>query len=161
MRIATSNRVIARNGIGQFAAECAAAARDTIDDAVTQGAQISRHLAPRGSKPDPRTNKLSGSIEARVLSRTSGEWRATARHALPQELGASAHTIAGSPDLAFFWDREGRMFVPASALYGGQFGFPVVTTVSHPGNAPQPYLRPAYEAIMARIIQIARANYPG
>lgn len=160
MRIAASNRVIARNGIGQFTAECAAAARDTIDDAVTQGAQISRHIAPKGNKPDPRTSKLGDSIEPRVLSRTSGQWVATARHALPQELGASAHTISGNPDLAFFWEKEGRMFLPASTLFGGQFGFPAVTTVSHPGNAPQPYLRPAYEAIMARLIQIARSNYP-
>lgn len=147
MEFAVSNRVIARNSIGQFIRDCEQAAEGTIREAVNDGADLSRNFAPEGAKMDPRTIPLKESIEAHVLSRTSGNWVATARHALPIELGAVPHPITGW--VSFFWEREGRMWEPGP------------NEISHPGNAPQPYLRPAYEIIMARIMQIADKHYPG
>lgn len=153
MSFAVSNRVVARNGIGQFIRDCEGAAEKTVRKSVQQGARLSRTLAPVGTKPDPRTIPLKDSIEWEVLSRTSGVWKATARHALPIEKGAVPHVIRGNPFLHFYWDNAGRWWVP------GLFG--PTDIVNHPGNAAQPYLRPAYEIIMGRIMSIAREEYPG
>lgn len=154
--VAVSNRVIARNGIGQFIRECEMAAEGTIREAVNKGARLSRELAPTGHKDDSRTIPLKSSIFPEVLSRTSGRWVATARHALPIELGAAPHIITGN--LAFYWEAAGRNWIPAAAYYG----IPgLQDVVNHPGNAPQPYLRPAYSAVMSEIMEIASRNYPG
>lgn len=158
MGIAVSNRVISRNGIGQFRAACEKAATATVKKAVQRGARLSRTFAPEGSKVDPRTQPLKNSIAWRMTGRTSGEWYADARHALPQELSAGPHIIEGNPDLAFYWEAAGRMFVPASSFYK-QPG--LVTVVNHPGNPAQPYLRPAYEIVMKQVMSIADAEYPG
>jgi hypothetical protein len=147
MEAAVSNRVVARNGIGRFRQQCSDAAENTIRDAVEEGAELSRSLAPVGHKKDPRTVKLKDSIESEVLSRTSGQWKSTARHALAIEKSAKPHPITGWVN--FFWEREGRNWD------GGP------NMIQHPGNAAQPYLRPAYEIIMRRIMEIARRNYPG
>lgn len=156
--IAVSNRVIARNGIGRFIAECEIAGTRTVQKLIKRGERLSKDFAPRGHKHDPRTIPLVDSIESRMTGRTSGEWYATARHALPQEKGAAPHVIAGSPHLRFFWDEQGRMFVPAEEFYGVPGA---VTMVNHPGNPPQPYLRPAYEIVMREAMRVADREYPG
>lgn len=145
--VATSTRVVMRDNFGRFIRECEEALGATIEEAVTDGADLSRDLAPVGHKEDPRTIPLGESIEPVVVSRTQGFWQATARHALPIEFGAAAHAIPG--DVSFFWEREGRWWTPGS------------NEISHPGNAAQPYLRPAYHVIMRRIMDIARSRYPG
>lgn len=156
--MAVSNRVIVRSRFGQFIRECEMAAEDTVKAAVEEGAQISRTLAPVGKKPDPRTVPLKDSIFVQMRGRTSGSWGSFARHALPIEKGARPHTIYGKPGLHFFWDEAGRWWVPAEDFYG----IPgLVDVVNHPGNAAQPFLRPAYEQVMARIMQIAKQKYPG
>jgi hypothetical protein len=158
MDVGVSNRVAVRSSMGQFIAACREGARDTVTELLEEGAQESRDMAPTGSKHDPRTVPLAESIVIERLSATQGRWVATARHALPQEFGAVAHPIVGSPHLRFFWEKEGRMFVSAADFYGDP---EAVTIVNHPGHGPQPYLRPAYEKIMAKAMQIARRNYPG
>lgn len=158
MEIAVSNRVIARNGIGQFRVACERAAERTIKRAVNDGAELSRSFAPVGPKHDERTIPLAASIKARMTGSTSGEWYSTARHALPQEFGAGPHVIAGNPHLRFFWEAAGRMFVPAEEFYH-QPG--LVSIVNHPGNPASPFLRPAYNQVMGRIMAIARAEFPG
>lgn len=158
MRIGVSNRVVARNAIGQFASACSAAGTATVKEAIEEGANMSRAIAPVGIKPDPRTVPLKESITAEMTGSTSGHWFSVARHALPTEFGGAPHEIVGSPGLRFFWDREGRMFEPASVYYGQP---DMVTIVEHPGNPAQPFLRPAYEAVMGKIMQIAKRNYPG
>jgi hypothetical protein len=150
---AVSNRVVSRNRIGRFISDCEQAAEATARQLVEDGADLSRKMAPVGSRPDSRTIPLAQSIETKMLSRTSGVWRATARHALAQELGAGPHLILGSPYLHFFWESAGRWWVP------GLMGEPDI--INHPGNAPQPYLRPAYEIIMRRAMAVARQKYPG
>jgi hypothetical protein len=147
MEIAMSNRVIARNGLGQFIRECEQAAEATVHQLVDDGAELSRAMAPEGSKPDPRTVPLKASITSKMTSRTSGHWQASARHALAIEFGAVPHRIEGSPFLSFFWDRMGENVV--------------FRVVNHPGNGAQPYLRPAYEVIAGRAMQVAAEKYPG
>ncbi len=138
--------------MGAFIADCENAARETIEDLVTEGAALSKSLAPVGGKADPRTLTIRESIEPVVISRTSGLWRATARHAMAQERGASAHSIVGNPFLAFYWEAEGRDWEP------GLMGVPDV--VSHPGHGAQPYLKPAYEVIFRKAIITADRHYP-
>lgn len=89
---------------------------------------------------------------------TSGHWYATARHALPQEFGATPHVITGNPNLSFWWESAGKHFVPSSVYYNMPGA---VTTVNHPGHGPQPYLRPAYVQVAAQIMQVAKQEYPG
>lgn len=151
--IAVTPQVIARNGIGRFISECSLAAATTIKEIINDGQELSIALAPVGHKADPRTPTLQAAMYSRQISRTSGVWGNDARHALPIELGAGAHVIMGSPYLSFFWDNAGRQWVP------GLYGTP--DFVNHPGNAAQPYLRPAYEVMMSRAMSIADGNYPG
>lgn len=158
MEIGVSNRVIVRNSIGQFIRECEVAAQRTVEDMIKEGARLSRAEAPVGHKHDSRTIPLKDSIKTRMTSRTSGEWYATARHAMPQEKGAAPHVITGSPDLSFYWEAAGRRFIPASVYYGEPGK---VSLVNHPGNPAHPYLRPAYEVVMSRAMSFARKNYPG
>lgn len=153
MDIAVSNQVIARNNMGQFISACERAATETIRDAVNEGESLSKDFAPVGIKPDYRTVTLREGMYSEVVSRTAGNWGCAARHALPIEKGASAHVISGNPFLHFFWDSAGRWFVPG--LFGPQ------DIVNHPGNAAQPYLRPAYEIVMTRVMQMADRHYPG
>ena len=155
--VAVSNRVIARSAIGRFIEDCSRAAHETVREMVEEGAQLSRDMAPVGVKHDSRTLPLAQSIVPQMFSRTSGGWVATARHSLAQELGARPHTIEGNPDLSFFWEERGRRFIPAQDYYGRPG---MVTVVNHPGNPPQPYLRPAYERIMVRWSRIAKRYYP-
>lgn len=157
MEIGVSNKVIARNNLGRFIAECEIAGHRTIERAIDEGAQMSRREAPRGSKHDPRTVPLKDSIVG-VAHGTSGYWYSFARHALPQELGATPHPITGSPELSFFWEEEGRNWIPAS-IYYKQPG--LVDVINHPGNAPQPFLRPAYEYVMLNVVRWAKRYYPG
>ncbi len=144
--------VIAQNNIGRFVTECELAARDVIEEAVTDGARIAASLAPR------RTGALAASIHPVVLSRTSGLWQTGVPYALPQETGSRPHPIPGSPDLRFWWEKAGRTFLPAREFYG----IPeAITVVNHPGNPATRYLLRSSHAVMAGIIRIADKHYPG
>jgi hypothetical protein len=147
MGIAVSNRVIARNGIGRFIAACEDAGHDTVEILIERGATASKGMAP------VRSGRLKGSIESHMTGATSGVWQADAPYAMFQEEGTSAHTMIGSPFFRFFWETRGRMWVP------GLYGIPDV--IDHPGNKPQPFLRPAYEMIMAQAMAVAKSQYPG
>lgn len=151
MQVATSTTVKVRNQMGQFISHIEAAARETVDDIVTDGAELSRDFAPE------RTGALKDSITPIVLSRTSGLWQATAPYAMAQETGAVPHKIVGSPDLAFFWEKKGRDFIPASAL------FPLdptrVTIINHPGNPATHFLQRGYDAVKQRAAGIMKKNY--
>jgi hypothetical protein len=153
MDVGVSNRVVVRNNIGRFISECEAAGTRTVDQILDEGVQISRDLAPVGSKPDPRTVPLKDGFFVQKLTPTSGVWGNFARHALPIELGARPHTFTGNPFFYFYWEEARRMWVPG--LYGD------VDIVNHPGNDAQPYLRPAYRTVMGRAMDIARRFYPG
>lgn len=148
-----SNRVVVRNSMGQFIAECEAAGQQTVDAILDEGVSLSHDMAPVGGKDDPRTVPLRDGFFTQKISRTSGVWGNFARHALAVEKGARPHPITGQPFLRFYWEEARRMWVP------GLFGEPDV--VNHPGNEAQPYLRPAYRIVMQRAMQIARRYYPG
>lgn len=147
MDVAFTTKVFWRNDIGQFAAACERAGTETVKAAIEEGADISRMLAPKGDKIDPRTIPLAASIQSEMTGATSGRWFATARHAAPQEFGGRPHPITGR--VMFWWEKEGRPWMP-----GGNM-------IQHPGNPAHPYLMPAYEIISKRIMEIAKAKYPG
>lgn len=138
--------VVARNGIGQFVRDVEGAATSTVKDAIEEGADLSRTLAPVGKKPDGRTVKLKDSITTEMLSRTQGRWTSRARHTLAIEKGAAPHEITG--DVSFFWEKHWRMWEPGENM------------IQHPGNAAQPFLKPAYDAVSRRLMSIARRHYP-
>lgn len=147
MDIAVSTRVIARDAIGQFIAECERAATESVEEIVRDGEKLAKDFAPVGHKRDPRTVTLRAGMFHRMLSATSGEFGCRARHALPIELSAVPHDITGN--VSFFWDAMGRPWIPGK------------NTIRHPGNAAQPYLRPAYAAVSGRAISIMQRHYPG
>ena len=147
MEIAFSGRVIARDSIGRFIAECERAATESIEDIIKDGESLAKDFAPVGHKADPRTVTLRQGMFHRMLSATSGEFGCRARHALPIELSAVPHEITGQ--VSFFWDAMGRPWVPGKNM------------IHHPGNAAQPYLRPAYAIVSGRAISIMRRHYPG
>lgn len=137
--------VNARNDYGRFVAHYEHAAEQTVRDAIEEGARLSRTLAPRGSKPDPRTIPLANSIETEMTSKTRGRWVARARHAAAVEFGGRPHLITAA--VSFFWENAGRWWHPGE-------GF-----INHPGNRPQPYMRPAYDVVRRRMSELARKNY--
>lgn len=143
--MAVSNRVVARDSFGQFIAACNIAGEQMMRDMADDGAELSRRLAPKGAKDDPRTPHLADAITAHYTA-TTAQWQATARHALAQELGSVRHPQTGW--VSFFWEKEGRDWEPGPNI------------IDHPGNPPHPYLRPAYEAIMGRWMEYARRYYP-
>lgn len=147
MKTAVSNKVVARNEFGRFTAACEKAGADTVRKAVIRGAMLSRQMAPVGSKHDWRTIPLRDSIEPHITSRTSGNWSASARHALPIEMGARPHPLPGN--VTFFWENMNRFWEPGE------------NTIDHPGNKADPYLRPAYNMVMKEIMTIAKQEYPG
>lgn len=144
--IAVSNEVHVRNSLGQFIRACEDGARETAQEAIRRGERLSAGLAPTSGRNDPRTPSLAASFYSRMIGPTSGVWGNTARHALHQEFGTSAHEQTG--DVSFFWERHWRMWEPGENV------------IQHPGNPPHPYLRPAYELIMGQITMIAREKYP-
>jgi hypothetical protein len=143
--IAVSAKVIARDEFGRFIEACRIGGTETMRDISEKGAQLSRELAPIGKKPDPRGPRIVDSITSYYTS-TTAHWQAATPWAIDQELGAGAHEIPGN--VSFFWEREGRMWHPGD------------NTIHHPGNRPQPYLRPSYQAMMAQCLAIARTHYP-
>lgn len=156
--LVAKSTVVARNDLGQFIRECELAARNTVEDAIEDGANLSRAMAPEGSKPDPRTVPLKASIKTRMFGRTKGEWGSSARHALAIEHGARPHPIPAN--VRFYWDKAGRMWMPPE-LYERVTGYPGADPIEHPGNAAQPYLRPAYVQVMASMPARMRRYYPG
>lgn len=147
MSVAVSNRVSVRSSMGQFIAACEEGATATVREAIQRGERMSADMAPRGRRMDPRTVSIVGGMFSKMTSSTSGVWGSTARHALAQEFGGRAHTQTG--DVSFFWEKPWRMWEPGD------------NEIQHPGNPAHPYLRPAYEAVMGQVMQIARDKYPG
>lgn len=148
MDLAYSNRVIARDRFGRFRENIGRAATEAVRELLEEGLELSRSMAPEGHKSDRRTLPLKDSFFMVMESGTRGYWGNNARHALAIEYGARPHIIPGNPNLAFFWEAEGRNWIPAEIYYHtpGLQDF-----VNHPGNAAQPYLRPAYEIIRDRM----------
>ena len=146
--MATTNHVIARDRFGRFIRNVEQASGETVKELIEEGMNISRAMAPVGTKHDRRTVPLKDSLYMVMQSRTKGYWGSNARHALAIEHGARPHVIPGNPDLAFFWEAAGRNWIPASIYYGvpGMQDF-----VNHPGNDAQPFLAPAYDIIRDRV----------
>lgn len=158
MSFAVSSRIAYRDEMGSFISKVKAAGTATVEETIEEGARMSRDMAPIGHKPDPRTVPLRSSIFTKMLSSTQGVWFSVARHALPIEKGAVPHPIRGNPNLRFFWDKAGRMWIPGEDFYG----IPgLIDHVNHPGNAADPFLRPAYDSVKRRVMRIAKKHYPG
>jgi len=148
--VARSRTVFARDSFGAYAAECTAAASRTAAKTAKEGAKTSRRLAPSGAKRDPRpehATPLKRTINWRMTGGSRAEWYATSGHALHVEFGTSA--TVRSANVKFFWDKQGRMFLPGSNM------------INHPGMGAQPYLRPAYAMVaQGKMMSIAKAEFP-
>ena len=145
-KIRVNAQVQYRDRFGRFISECEAAKYRMLERVGDVGERVAKAEVPRGSKPDPRTRTLLSSIKTRQSGNTVIV-EAIARHALHQEYGTGPHVIRGNPKLKFYWENRGVNFVGP--------------LVNHPGHGPQPYLRPAYAAMAARVMDIARQEYPG
>lgn len=133
------------NNFAEFRAAIDAAGEPMMREIAEEGAKLSRQFAPRGIKQDPRTGHLSDNIEP-SSGGGSARWTARVRHALAIEFGASPHLITGWVN--FYWANAGRDWEPGANM------------INHPGNAAHPYLRPAFEIMMSRALEIARKYYP-
>ena len=147
MYLGVSNTVVARNGLGRFIKECEQAAENSVQDLIEEGARTSREIAPVGKKDDPRSPHIKDSITSYMLSRTSGVWVCSARHALAVELGTVRHFQTG--DVGFFWDNADRWWSPGENM------------IDHPATAARPYLKPAYDKVVGDSTETLRRNYPG
>lgn len=163
--VARSRTVYARSDFGQFARECEAAATRTAAEVAREGAKMSRKLAPRGEKRDPRPGHtpLKKSISWRMTGKAKAEWYSTSAHALHVEFGTAPHPIIG--ELGFEWDkaRSFGVFYWNHPAYLHWNWDPVNgAVVWHPGARAQPFLRPAYTLVAKRrAMSIAKRNFPG
>lgn len=135
--------VQAKNSLGQFMSKLDAATRLAMLEAAAEGAEISRDLAPEGPpQPWKRQVKLKDSIWVDASYGSGAAWGSIAPHGKAIEKGASDHPIVGNPYLKFYASGIGRQIT--------------VRSVNHPGNAPQPYLRPAAAIISKRMAEFIR-----
>lgn len=144
--LAVSNEVILRDGWGKFIRECEDAGKQTVKDTVDQGYALSMAMAPSSGVPDPRSVSIKQGMY-KEASGTRGRWGTTARHGLAVERGARRHPQPGN--VSFFWEKEGREWQPGDNM------------IDHPATRAQPYLKPAYQTVMKRVMGIMRKNYPG
>lgn len=155
-QIAMSNHIVVRDNFGRFYRDIKNAGERSIDRALALGEQVAIDMAPEGHKVDrrPGHTPIKSSMYTEKTSRTQGYVANFSLHAMPQEHGAGAHfIIAHGEELNFFWERAGRWWIP------GLRGTP--DWVFHPGNASQPFLRPAYKAMTKALPGIMQAEYPG
>lgn len=150
--IVYSNQVIARSRFGQFIRECEQAAEATVLDTVTEGAKLAAVYAPK------RTFRLAGSIKPFMLSATSGVWGTNTPYAAAQEFGAVRHTI--DAHVSFYWNKAGRMWMWPET-YERRTGHPGADPINHPGNPGVHYMRDSQKIMSRRMVQIAKARYPG
>lgn len=125
----------------EFADDCDRAADRIENEAVDAGTEQTAYdvLQDAQRNAPVKTGELRDS--GRVVARGGG-WAVefTAVHAKPQEYGAGPHLIRA--------DEAEVLRFPGE---GGEWVFR--KEVSHPGNAPQPYLRPALDANQRRHAQ--------
>lgn len=135
--IHATTEVHLRDNFGAFIAACDAAATRSVQEAMVEGTRVARAMAPSGPARQDygRRPKLKANIWGHMISSRSARIVATPGHALPQEKSAGPHPIPNA------------------------FGRGI--TVQHPGNAAQPYLRPALAAIARMLPPVMKRNYPG
>lgn len=138
-----SGTVVLRDEMGRFVSHLERGGQDMLAEMAKDGANISRALAPQGHKPDQRTPRIVDSITSSVQG-NQARWGSSARHALAQEFGARPHPITA--EVEFFWEKHWRMWKPGPG------------EIDHPGNPAHPYLRPAYDEVMARWPEYARRH---
>ncbi len=142
-----------RNDLGRFIKEVQVAGERTVEELTRDAAKTAKRNAPVGHRHDRRSIPIRESIYFGMHGRTKGYFGASARHAIFQEKGARPHVIEGSPFMRFWWESEGRWWIPG--LYGE------IDIINHPGNPAQPFLEPALVSVMARWRRTAKKHYPG
>lgn len=121
---------------GRFASLLDAADNAMARDMVETTARLAHEDAPVGPGRDDygRRPKLSSDIQSRMTSATAGVVGVSGPNSASQETGAAPHPIP-------------------NAFGSGQ-------TVMHPGNAPQPFIRPALTKLRGLIPAMLRRHYP-
>lgn len=137
-------KITTHDEFGRFTSFSTAAGKAMLEEMAEEGAKLSRELAPRSGKNDPRSKSVADSMESHVSGDTAS-WTSTARHAMAVELGSVRHFQSGWVN--FFWEKAGRDWEPGPNL------------IDHPPTAPKPYLRPAWEIIMSRWPEFARRHF--
>jgi hypothetical protein len=134
-----------KDSSGRFTAHVHEAIRRAMLEACELGAEESRRLAPDGGpQPWKHQVKLQDSIEV-INNGAQVGWGSSAPHAAAIEFGAGPHGIDGNPLLGWFWGKHDGRMVKAKH-------------VEHPGNAPHPFLMPAFEEIKSQLADIIRSN---
>lgn len=135
MEVSTEIRM--RDNFGRFLALVEEAGRASAQELVETAADDASELAPVGPARPPkqlaRRPKLSSHIHPVMLEPKMGVVVATPGHAAAQEKGAAPHPIPNA--------------------------FGTGATVMHPGNAAQPYIRPAIRGLRLKAPAILRRYY--
>jgi hypothetical protein len=122
-----------------------------VDEALDLGVRHAKAAAPVGSRPDLRSTPIRDSFYKQRTGVTSGYFGNFARHAGYQDRGTGPHIMIGNPTFQFFWENEGRMWIP------GLFGEPDV--IHHPGNPATHFMDAGNDAIRRNLVRIARKHY--
>jgi hypothetical protein len=138
-----SGRINWRNGLGRFM-KLPEEARLTAFEVAKETAARMKKDAPIANNKTPHMRRLSpvrprGRLKGNIKSyktATGGavDWNSsgTADHWAPIEFGAEGHPISGPNGISFKGHKPP----------GPRTGDINVPMVNHPGNAPQPYIRP-------------------
>lgn len=141
------NHVSPRDNFGRFIKDIEGAATQVVSDALDAGIQASRAAAPE------RTSRLKNSFSKHIVSRTVGYYQNDAYYAEYQDQGTSPHHMVGNPYFKFYWEREGRDWIP------GLFGTPDV--IWHPGNPATHFMIAGYGPMVAKAKAVMPRYYPG
>lgn len=130
-----STRIQMRDNFDRFIALANEAGEEAARELVETAADDASDRAPVGParRDYGRRPKLSANVIPVMVGPKTGHVVATPEHGGPQEKGAGPHPIPNA------WG-SGR-------------------TVMHPGNAAQPYIRPAIRALKAKSAAILRRYY--
>jgi hypothetical protein len=133
-----STRVFARDGFGRFLAKMEDAARDTVNETLQVGVNVSRAAAPI------KTGRLRGSFY-KVNNGHSGYYGNRAPYAKFQDEGVAPNPKPGN--VTFFWDNAGYQWKPGH------------NTINHPGNPATHFMLAGYEAMRAAAPGIMQKHY--
>lgn len=134
--LAFQSTVQYRNRFGRFAALLDAADASMARDMVETTSRLAHEGAPVGPGRDDygRRPKLSSDIQHQMTSATAGVVGVSGPNSASQETGAVPHPIP-------------------NAFGSGE-------TVMHPGNSPQPFIRPALTKLQPLLPAMLRKHYP-
>lgn len=138
---------------------------NAIKKSISIGNADGMNPSKPGQPPHVVTGLLRSSVGYEVHNRgLTARVGASAKYTLPLELGSAAHPITAHGKALAIPIAGGRIKSTGTKAFGKRIAKGDILfrkTVNHPGNAPRPFLRPAFKRNKAAILKTFRDAYRG